>query len=116
MNYLDEGSLAPDFTEVDDCGTRQTSKIANKIKIRRSPKLSSEIPLSTGTNSTNVIDSRPIMMYRAYCVTIPESCLAICCPPACNVFVSPNGPNNSIAPRSRTLAVTNPRPRDLLIT
>ena len=78
--------------------------------------LSSEIPDKIGTNSSNVIEIKPIMMYRAYCVTIPVSSREICWLPPYSELVSPNGPNSSIAPRSNTLAVIIPRPRALLIT
>ena len=78
--------------------------------------LSSEIPDRIGTNSRRVIEIKPIMMYNAYCVTTPVSSLAMFWLPPVKVFVSPNGPNSSIAPRSKILAVVIPRPKALLIT
>jgi hypothetical protein len=78
--------------------------------------LSREIPDRIGTNSNNVIEISPIIMYRAYCVTIPVSNAAICRLPPYSEFVSPNGPSNSMAPRSNILEVTIPNPNALLIT
>jgi hypothetical protein len=92
------------------------SNPAPKIKIRRrSPMLSKDRPDKIGTNRSRVIEIRPIMMYSAYCVTTPVSSRAMFWLLLFRVFVRPNGPNSSIAPRSRILDVTNPRPRALLI-
>ena len=93
------------------------SNPAPKIKIRRkSPMLSSDRPDRIGTNRSRVIEIRPIIIYNAYCVTTPVSSRAMFWLLLFKVFVKPNGPNSSIAPRSNILDVIKPSPRALLIT
>ena len=82
---------------------------------RKSLMLSNDNPDKIGTNRSSVITIKPIIIYKAYCVTIPVSNFAIFWLPPYKVLVNPKGPNNSITPRSRILAVVFPIPKALLM-